>query len=427
MTGTTIKRVHARQVMDCRFQPVLEAVVELENGIVGQGSAPTGTEAGRAEAVVLRDNDASRFNGASVFHAIENVNEIIAPALIGMDVFDQAAIDRRMIELDGTLNKARLGANAICSVSLACAAAAAESQGTDLYHLIAKRPLRTVPVPVANSIFGGWYPDKTVSFAEFAFCPYLAKDMTEAMEIIFHVHKAIGSVFSREWGGIPAPLGNGHGWQPPTEDPEAILQMMDEAVRQCGYRDKVAYALDVDASKMYDKETGTYYLNGTRVDRNGQIDYIKKITEKYPVLFVEDPLDESDWEGYALASKQLDRTILIGDELVATNPTLLRRAYEEKAVQGFVFKPNQVGTVTEAVEARCFAGEHNMLTIPSQRGGGTIWDVVMDLGVGLEVEACKSCAPRGGESVYAMNCLYRAAQENPEARSFDLRPYVRFK
>ena len=150
------------------------------------------------------------------------------------------------------------------------------------------------------------------------------------------------------------------------------------------------------------------------------------MTEKYPFLFIEDVLQENDWEGYRKATEEITRTILIGDDLTITNPALLKKAYEEKAVQGFIFKPNQIGTITEAIEARKYAKEHHMLTIPSQRGGGTIWDVVIDLGVGLEAEACKSCAPRGGESVYAMNCIYRASQENPDATMFDFTSFVRF-
>ena len=424
--STKIKHVHARQVMDCKFRPVIEVDVELENGIVGRGAAPTGSSVGSYEAVVLRDNDPSKFCGLSVFRAIDNVNNILSPALIGMDVMDQKAIDNKMIAMDGTPRKEKFGGNTIYSISIACAAAAAETQGTDIYHSIARRPLKTLPLPTANSIIGGRYPDKTVCYQEFTFCPYKAKDMTEAMEIIYHVHRAIGDVFSKAWGGIPTPIGNSHGWQPPTEDPAAIMQRLDEAVRSCGYQDKVAYALDCAASEMYDETTKTYYLNGTTVDRDGQIAYVKKLTEQYPFLFVEDVLDENDWEGYQIATKELTRTLLIGDDLTVTNPALLKRAHEESAVQGFIFKPNQIGTITEAVEAHRYAKEHNMLTIPSQRGGGTIWDVVIDLGVGLETEACKSCAPRGGESVYAMNCLYRAAQENPDAALFDFSPLVKF-
>ena len=426
MLDTRIKSVHARQVMDCKFRPVLEAVVELECGITGQGSAPTGTSVGSHEAAVIRDHNRNSFCGLSVFHAIEHVNTTIDSTLKGMDVLDQQGIDQKMIELDGTPNKSRLGGNAIYSVSIACLKAAAEVQQKSLYQLVAGKELKTIPLPTANSIIGGKYPDQKVCFQEFTFCPYRAKDITEAMEIIYHVHHMIGEIFSREMGGQPALIGNSHGWQPPTEDPEVIMELLEEAVDNCGYRDKVAYALDMAATEMYDKETNTYYLNGSQVTPEEQIEYVRKLTERFPFLFVEDVLQENDWKGFAEASKKLTRTILIGDDLTITNPGLLKKAYEENAVQGFIFKPNQVGTITEAIEARNYAKEHHMLTIPSQRGGGTIWDVVIDLGVGLEVEACKSCAPRGGESVYAMNCIYRAAQENRAAKMFDFSPYVRF-
>lgn len=426
MIDTRIKTIHARQVMDCKFRPVLEVSVILECGVAGLGAAPTGTSVGSHEAAVLRDNDPEKFCGLSVFQAINNVDNILAPALQGMDVMDQEAIDRKMIALDGTENKRVLGGNAIYSVSIACAKAAAEVQRKSLYQAIAGRPLCTVPLPTANSIIGGRYVDKTVCFQEFTFCPYRAKDMTEAMEIIFHVHHAIGDIFSREMGGQPALIGNSHGWMPPSEDPEEIMQLMDEAVKMCGYQDKVAYVLDMAASEMYNDEAKTYYLNKKQVTPEQQIAYVKKLTEKYPFLFIEDILQENDWAGFSKASKEITRTILIGDDLTITNPQFLKKAHEENAVQGFIFKPNQIGTITEAIEAREYAKEHQMITVPSQRGGGTIWDVVIDLGVGLEVEACKSCAPRGGESVYAMNCIYRAAQENPEAEMFDFTPLVRF-
>lgn len=426
MLDTKITAVHARQVMDCKFRPAVEVDVVLACGAVGRGAAPTGTSVGSHEAVVLRDNDPDKFCGQSVFRAIQNVNEVIGPAVIGLDAADQEAVDRRMIELDGTEDKRRLGGNAIYSVSIACARAAAEAQNRSLYQYIAGRPIRTLPLPTANSIIGGCYADKTVCFQEFTFCPYLAKDMTEAMEIIVDVHHAIGRIFSREMGGVPAQIGNSHGWMPPTEDPAAIMELMDEAVRQCGYQDKVAYVLDMAASEMYDKDTDTYYLNGKQVSADQQIAYTKNLTERFPFLFIEDVLQENDWDGFRRASREITKTILIGDDLTVTNPGLVERAYREGAVQGFIFKPNQIGTVTEAVQARKFAKEHGMLTIPSQRGGGTIWDSVIDLGVGLEVEACKSCAPRGGESVYAMDCIYRAAQENPDAKMFDFRPLVKF-
>lgn len=423
---TRIKNIHARQIMDCKFRPVVEVDVTLACGIVGRGSSPTGTSVGSYEAKVIRDNKADRFCGMSVFQAVSNVNDILGPALIGMDVVDQESIDRKMIQMDGTADKSALGGNAIYSISIACADAAAQAEKRSLYQHFAGGGIKTLPLPTANSIIGGPYPDKTVCFQEFTFCPYKAESMTEAMEIISRVHKEIGLVFSREFGVSPAPRGNSHGWMPPSEDPEVILDLLTEAVQKSGYSEKIAYVLDMAASEMYDAESKTYYMNGKRLSGDEQIAYVKRLTEKYNFLFIEDPLDENDWEGYKKAKQEITRTLLIGDDLTVTNPILLKRAYEEKAVDGFIFKPNQVGTVTEALEAHRFAKEHGMLTIPSQRGGGVIWDTVMDMGVGLEVEACKSCCPRGGESVYAMNCLYRAADENPEAKIFDFTPLVRF-
>ena len=421
-----IKSVCARQIFDSKCRPIIEGDVITEGGVLGRGPASTGTSVGMYEAVILVDGDPNRFGGKSVYHAIDNVNNIIGPAIIGMDVTDQAAIDRRMIELDGTPNKSELGGNAIYATSIACIKAAARTQHMELYRYIAGGSIKTIPIPTFNSINGGTYGKFCMGIQEFTFCPYRAENMAEAVEIAMKVFPMIGQVITEYQHGRPAKVGHYYGWEPPTEDPDVVMQLLHEAVLRCGCENKVAYALDCAASEMYDETTKTYYLNGTTVDRDGQIAYVKKLTEQYPFLFVEDVLDENDWEGYQIATKELTRTLLIGDDLTVTNPALLKRAHEESAVQGFIFKPNQIGTITEAVEAHRYAKEHNMLTIPSQRGGGTIWDVVIDLGVGLETEACKSCAPRGGESVYAMNCLYRAAQENPDAALFDFSPLVKF-
>ena len=392
--GTKIDSIHARQVMDCKFRPVVEVDVTLKNGVVGRGAAPTGTSVGKHEAHVLRDNNPGRFCGLSVFNAIDNIHRVIAPALIGMDVTEQEAIDCRLIDLDGTANKSRLGGNATYSVSIACLLAAAKANNQDLYQYLAGGKLRTLPVPMANSIIGGRHPKRTVCFQEFTFIPYKANDVAEAIEIIVRVHQAIGELFTREQGGVPAERGNGHGWLPPMEDPEAIMELLAEAVKRCGYEDKVAYALDVAASEMYDPHTKTYLLNGTQVTAAEQISYLKRLTDKFNFLFIEDVLDQNDWDGYVQASKIMDRTLIVGDDLTVTNRKCLERAYNTGAVQGFVFKPNQVGTVTEAIAARQFAQQHNMLTIPPSEVQYHL-DVVIDMGIGLEVEACKSCVPVG--------------------------------
>lgn len=426
MHSSKIESIHARQVMDAKFRPVVEVDVTLENGAVGRGAAPTGNSVGHDEAYVLRDNDPDVFCGLSVWKAVGNVNDILAPALKGMNACEQEKIDRRMIEMDGTEKKRRLGANAIYSISIAVAQAAAAARRESFCDYIASKPIRTLPLPTANSIIGGIYEDMRVAFQEYTFAPYKAESITEAMEIISTVHAKLGTYIAKYQHGVPAQRGNGHGWKPPFADPDAILGLLAETVEACGYTDKVAYVLDIAANETYDAKRDAYYINGDWLTADEQIAYVKRLTETYNFLFIEDILNEEDWEGFARASREIDRTILIGDDLIVTNAARLKKAHDMRAVEGFVFKPNQVGTITEAIEARHYAGENGMITVPSQRGGGTIWDIVVEMGIALEVEASKSCAPRGGESVHAMNSIYRAEDLYPQARMFDFTPLTRF-
>ncbi len=414
-----IRAVCARQIFDSKDRPIIEVDVVTEAGVLGQGSASTGTSVGMYEAVVLVDNDPGRFDGMSVYKAIDNVNRIIGPAIIGMDVTDQEAIDRRMIELDGTPNKARLGGNAIYATSIACLKAAARISEQPLYRYLAGGELKTLPIPTFNSINGGRYGDFFMGIQEFTFCPYRAGSMAEAVEIAMEVFPMIGKVIGEYQKGQPAKVGHYYGWQPPTEDPEITMELLHEAVRRCGFEDKVAYALDCASSEAYDDKTGTYYMNGRQLTTDEMIAFGKKMSERYNFLYIEDLLDENDWEGYRKAMKEISRTILIGDDFIVTNESRLRRAYEEEAIGGFIFKPNQVGTITESLEAHKFAKEHGMITVPSQRGGGVIDDVVMDLCLAMQVPAVKNSAPRSGERIYACNMLYRAADENPGAKLFD--------
>ena len=414
-----IRAVCARQIFDSKDRPIIEVDVVTEAGALGQGSASTGTSVGMYEAVVLVDNDPGRFDGMSVYKAIDNVNRIIGPAIIGMDVTDQEAIDRRMIELDGTPNKARLGGNAIYATSIACLKAAARISEQPLYRYLAGGELKTLPIPTFNSINGGRYGDFFMGIQEFTFCPYRAESMAEAIEIAMEVFPMVGKVIGEYQKGQPAKVGHYYGWQPPTEDPEITMELLHEAVRRCGFEDKVAYALDCASSEAYDDKTGTYYMNGRQLTTDEMIAFGKKMSERYNFLYIEDLLDENDWEGYRKAMKEISRTILIGDDFIVTNESRLRRAYEEEAIGGFIFKPNQVGTITESLEAHKFAKEHGMITVPSQRGGGVIDDVVMDLCLAMQVPAVKNSAPRSGERIYACNMLYRAADENPGAKLFD--------
>ena len=414
-----IKSVCARQIFDSKDRPIVEVDVVTESGVLGQGSASTGTSVGMYEAVVLVDKNPECFDGMSVYKAIDNVNRIIGPAIIGMDVTNQEAIDKRMIELDGTPNKSRLGGNAIYAVSIACLKAAARISGLPIYRYLAGGELKTLPIPTFNSINGGKYGSFIMGIQEFTFCPYKADNMEEAVEIAMKVFPMIGKVIAEYQKGRPARVGHYYGWQPPTEDPEAVMELLHEAVLRCGFEHKVAYALDCASSEVYDTESKTYYMNGKRLTSDEMIAFGRKMSEKYNFLYIEDLLDENDWNGYKKAMKEIGRTILIGDDFIVTNESRLRKAYEEKAIGGFIFKPNQVGTITESLRTHRFAKEHGMITVPSQRGGGVIDDVVMDLCLAMQVPAVKNSAPRSGERIYACNMLYRAADENPNAKLFD--------
>lgn len=424
--GDKIRSVKARQIFDSKSRPIIEVDVITEKGFLGRGSASTGTSVGMYEAFILTDGDKTKFGGKSVYKAIENVEKIIAPAIIGMDVADQKGIDMKMIELDGTQNKSRLGGNAIYAVSIACLNAAAASAGEQLYRYLAGGSLKTLPIPTFNSINGGTYGDFCMAVQEFTFCPYKAENMEEAAEIAMNVFPMIGKVITDFQKGVPAKVGHYYGWIPPTEDPEIVMELLNEAVYRCGYENKVAYALDCASSEVYDAETGTYYMNGRHIDRDEMIAFGKKMSEKYNFLYIEDLLDENDWDGYKQANSEITRTILIGDDFIVTNEERLRRAYEEKSVGGFIFKPNQVGTITESLNTHNFAKEHGLITVPSQRGGGVIDDVVMDLCLAMQVPAVKNSAPRSGERIYALNALYRAADENPDAVIFDYSQLQKF-
>ncbi len=420
-----IKNVTARQIIDCKCRPMVEVDITTENGFKGYGSSPTGSSVGKYESFVLRDNNPSEYDGLSVHKAVENVKKIIAPALIGMDIQDQEALDRKMIELDGTSDKSVLGGNAICSTSIAALRAASQISKMTPYRYLCGRDIRTVPVPSFNVINGGKYGDVTLAFNEFLIVPYKADTIYEAVEIAVKVFSKLGVIIEKYMGKTPQ-VARSYGWATPTNDPVIALQLMQDAVDECGYHDKVAFALDCASSEMYDAKTNTYLLKDERVGAQTIIDYTKKLTEQFPIVFIEDLLDENDWGNYTKAVRELERTIIIGDDLIASNKERLYRAIETNAAEGFVLKPNQVGTITEALETHKIANEHNMFTVPSGRSGGVVGDIVMDISVGLEVAFQKNGAPRSGERIDKLNFLMRACDETPGCQMTDISSIVRF-
>ena len=420
-----IESVRARQLIDCKCRPMVEVEVETEGGFVGRGAAPTGQSVGMYEAFVLRDGDPDTYNGLSVHRAVENVRKVIAPALIGMPVDDQRSLDGRMIDLDGTENKSNLGGNAIYSTSIACFRAAAAAAGVPPYRYLGGDGLATVPVPSFNMVNGGRYGDMVQPFNEFIVMPYKAESIFEAVEMGVRVFEVMADVLER-YAGSPPKVARSYGYVAPSEDPEVVLTLMQEAIDCCGFADAMAFALDCASSEMYDPATATYYLKGERISSDDLISYAKELTERFKLVFIEDLLEENDWDGYPRAVREIPRTIILGDDLIATNLARLRRASATRAVEGFLLKPNQVGTISEALETYEYGVAHDLIAVPSGRSGGVVDDVVMDLSVGLQVPFQKNGAPRSGERIEKLNFLRRAADSIPDCRLADVVSIVKF-
>lgn len=426
LKGSRIKRVHARQIIDCKCRPMVEVDVVTVDGSIGTAAAPTGSSVGMHESFVLRDNDPAEYDGLSVHKAVANVNDIIGPALIGMDTLDLEAIDRKMIELDGTENKSRLGGNAIYSVSVAAYRAAAASLKRPLYDYIAGGNIKTVPIPSFNVLNGGNNAGIKQAFNEFIVMPYRASDIEQAVEIAVKVFNRLGKVI-REYTGSEPRVGGSYGWCAPSEDPEVCLQLIQKAIDDCGYTEQCAFALDCAMSEMYDRESKTYYLNGRQVTTDEVIAYVKGLTEKHNFVFIEDMLDEDDWDGFVKAHKEITRTLIIADDFTVSNPERIRKAYELRSIDGFILKPNQVGTISEALESHRFASEHGLFSITSGRSGGVVGDVVMDLAVGLQIPFIKNGCPRSGERIDKLNFLMRVKDNYPGCHMAKIDDIVKFR
>ncbi|MCJ9670054.1 MULTISPECIES: enolase C-terminal domain-like protein [unclassified Neorhizobium] len=420
-----IVSVRAQQIIDCKCRPAVEVEVRTESQAVGRGAAPTGTSVGMHEAFVLRDGDKSTYGGLSVHKAVEKAETVIGPALIGMNVHDQRAIDYKMIELDGTPDKRNLGGNTVYSVSIAVFRAAADARRVPLYNLIAGGNIKTIPVPCFNVINGGKYEKFTQAFNEFLIVPYGTESIDVSVEMAIAVFQKLSDVLTSYLGCKPQ-VASSYGYAAPSDDPEVVLGLMKAAVDACGYSGRIAFALDCASSEFYEPESCTYLLKGQRVGTDELIAYAKGLTEKFDLVFIEDLLDENDWNGYVKANREVSRTLILGDDLTVTNLEYLKRAYQAKAVSGFILKPNQVGTITEALDAYDFAQSHDMIAVPSGRSGGVVDDVVMDFSVGLQVPFQKNGAPRSGERIEKLNFLMRASSRNPGSRLHNITPLLRF-
>lgn len=405
---TCIIDVDAREILDSRGNPTVEVEVILEDGTMGRAAVPSGASTGVHEAVELRDGDKGRFLGKGVSKAVENVKEIIAPALVGKMVYDQVAIDELLLALDGTANKGKLGANAILGASLAVAKAAAASLGMPLYRYIGGVNAKTLPVPMMNILNGGQHADNNVDIQEFMVMPVGAASFAEALRMgaeIFHNLKAV----LKERGYVTA-VGDEGGFAPNLGSNEEALQVIVEAVERAGYKpgDDVRLALDVAASEMY--EDGKYNLSGEGKIKTADemIEFYTDLIGKYPIISIEDGLAEDDWEGWQKLTAALGgRVQLVGDDLFVTNTERLAQGIECKAGNSILIKVNQIGTLTETLDAIEMAKRAGYTAVVSHRSGETEDTTIADIAVAVNAGQIKTGAPSRTDRVAKYNQLLR--------------------
>ncbi|MDR0806487.1 MAG: phosphopyruvate hydratase [Enterobacteriaceae bacterium] len=409
-----IVKVLAREIIDSRGNPTVEAEVHLEGGFVGLAAAPSGASTGSREALELRDGDKSRFLGKGVLKAVAAVNGPIAQAVLGKDAKDQANIDRIMIELDGTENKSNFGANAILAVSLAAAKAAAASKGMPLYEHIAElngTPGKySMPLPMMNIINGGEHADNNVDIQEFMIQPIGAKTLKEAVRIGSEVFHNLAKVLKAK--GMNTAVGDEGGYAPNLESNAAALAAIKEAVEKAGYvlGKDITLAMDCAASEFYNKETGNYELKGEgkTFTSNEFTHYLEELTKQYPIVSIEDGLNESDWDGFAYQTKVLgDKIQLVGDDLFVTNTKILKEGIEKGIANSILIKFNQIGSLTETLAAIKMAKDAGYTAIISHRSGETEDATIADLAVGTAAGQIKTGSMSRSDRVAKYNQLIR--------------------
>lgn len=402
--------VKARQVLDSKGRPVVEVDIVTESGKVGRAGASTGTSVGANESFVLRDKDPNVFGGLSVYKAVENIRNEIRPALIGMDATDQKAIDDRLIELDGTDRFVRLGGNAVYACSCAAARTGAAVEGKPLYRYLALGDAKTIYTPAYNMINGGTYGNYTFPIQECIVMPRNVTSFREGAQIGVEVFMRLGDIIRKHQGGKAPVMGNYCGYGAPTDDVFELFGMITEAVDSLGYRDHVWYSMDCAASEFYDEEKGAYLYRGKYISKYELIDIYAKLAKEFPIGFIEDALQEEDFEGFAEANKKID-AILIGDDFLCTNINRVKKAVSMGCINGMIMKPNQVGTLSKAIEAVKYLKEHQMLVVGSGRAGGVLDDPVAELAIAVGAPIMKTGAPRSGERTIFTNIGLRAEEE----------------
>ena len=405
-----IREIRGREILDSRGNPTVEADVTLDNGVTARAAVPSGASTGTREAVELRDGDKSRYLGKGVTKAVANVNGELSDALIGKGFDDQRALDTRMIELDGTDNKGRLGANALLAISLAVAKADAQSAGRSLFRHLGDST--QMPVPMMNIINGGAHADNSVDIQEFMILPVGAPNFTEALRYGAEIFHSLKAVLRSQ--GLNTAVGDEGGFAPDLPSNQAALDTIMEAISSAGFKvgDDILLGLDVASSEFY--EDGKYNLasEGRSFDAAGFSDYLAGLVDSYPIITVEDGMDEGDWEGWRVLTDAVgDRVQLVGDDLFVTNTKILGRGIDEKIANSILIKPNQIGTLSETLDAITMAGDAGYTAVISHRSGETSDSTIADIAVGTQATQIKTGSLSRSDRIAKYNQLLRIEEE----------------
>ena len=414
MNQLQIRRVIGREILDSRGNPTVEAEVTLADGTIGRGTAPSGASTGEFEALELRDGETTRYHGKGVRNAVKNVNTLIANALIGMDASDTYAVDKAMMYADGTKEKSKLGANAILAVSIATARAAAQSLGIPLYRFLGGVSGNHLPVPMMNILNGGAHAANNIDIQEFMIMPVGAPNFKEALRWSAEVFRTLKAILQEK--GLSTAVGDEGGFAPNLENEEEAIQYIIEAIKKAGYEPGIEFmiALDAAASEWKGPSQGEYVQpkSGKHFSTHSLIEHWKELVEKYPIFSIEDALDEEDWEGWKKLTKALgDKVQLVGDDLFVTNTERLGKGIQQGCGNSILIKLNQIGTMSETMDAIKMAHEAGYTAIASHRSGETEDTTIADLAVALNMGQIKTGAPSRSERVAKYNQLLRIEEE----------------
>ncbi len=418
---TIISDVYAREILDSRGNPTIEVEVWTESGGYGRAGVPSGASTGAFEAVELRDGDKSRYLGKGVQNAVDNVNNIIAPEMIGRDSLGQVAIDQKLIELDGTPNKGKLGANAILGVSIACAKAAADTLGLPLYQYLGGVNGKTLPVPMMNILNGGQHADNNVDIQEFMIMPVGACCFKEALRMGAEVFHSLKSVLKSK--GLSTSVGDEGGFAPNLSSNEEALATIVEAIEKAGYvpGKDIMLAVDVAATELFDPETKVYTLKGEgrKFTQSEMVDFYADLVNRYPIISIEDGMNEEDWEGWKMLNEKLGGIIqIVGDDLFVTNTERLKKGIELKVANSILIKLNQIGTITETLDAIEMAKRAGFTAVVSHRSGETDDTTISDLVIAVNAGQIKTGAPSRIDRVAKYNQLLRLEDILGEAAEY---------